>query len=175
MMKRLLNLLRIFYWTVLASPEKYARHLGAKIGKNCFIDTRYWGNEPYLITIGNNVAVTGGVRIHTHGGARVARRQFPNFDVFGKVVIEDWAYIGSCAQIMPGVTIGEGAMVAAGSIVTKSVPPGVVVAGNPARVLCSVEDYIERNQKYNLNSKGMDSKTKKEFLLSLPDERFIKK
>ena len=175
MMKRLLNLLRIFYWTVLASPEKYARHLGAKIGKNCFIDTRYWGNEPYLITIGNNVAVTSGVRIHTHGGARVARRQFPNFDLFGKVIIKDWVYIGSGAQIMPGVTIGEGAMVAAGSIVTKSVPPGVVVAGNPARVLCSVEDYIERNQKYNLNSKGMDSKTKKEFLLSLPDERFIKK
>lgn len=175
MMKRLLNLLRIFYWTVLASPEKYARHLGAQIGKNCFINTRFWPSESYLITIGNNVQITRGVFIHTHGGGNAIRHAFPDFDVFGKVIIKDWVYIGSGAQIMPGVTIGEGAMVAAGSIVTKSVPPGVVVAGNPARVLCSVQDYIERNQKYNLNSKGMDSRTKKEFLLSLPNERFIKK
>ena len=43
------------------------------------------------------------------------------------------------------------------------------------RVLCTVEDYIERNQKYNLNSKYMDSQTKKEFLLRLPDDRFIRK
>ena len=170
-----MSIISSLYWRYIKSPEAYARHLGVNIGRDCFIDTRYWGNEPYLISIGNNVAVTGGVRIHTHGGARVARRQFPNFDVFGKVVIEDWAYIGSCAQIMPGVTIGKGAMVAAGSIVTKSVPPGMVVAGNPAKVICKVEDYIERNSKYNLNSKGMDSKSKKEFLLSLPEEKFIKK
>ena len=170
-----MSIISSLYWRYIKSPEAYARHLGVNIGRDCFIDTRYWGNEPYLISIGNNVAVTGGVRIHTHGGAQVARRQFPNFDVFGKVVIEDWAYIGSCAQIMPGVTIGKGAMVAAGSIVTKSVPPGMVVAGNPAKVICKVEDYIERNSKYNLNSKGMDSKSKKEFLLSLPEEKFIKK
>ena len=50
----------------------------------------------------------------------------PDFDVFGKVVIKDWAYIGAHAQIMPGVTIGEGAMVAAGSVVTKSVPDGIL-------------------------------------------------
>ena len=137
-----MSIISSLYWRYIKSPEAYARHLGVNIGRDCFIDTRYWGNEPYLISIGNNVAVTGGVRIHTHGGARVARRQFPNFDVFGKVVIEDWAYIGSCAQIMPGVTIGKGARVAAGSIVTKSVPPGMVVAGNPAKVICKVEDCI---------------------------------
>lgn len=170
-----MSIISSLYWRYIKSPEAYARHLGVNIGRDCFIDTRYWGNEPYLISIGNNVAVTGGVRIHTHGGARVARRQFPNFDVFGKVVIEDWAYIGSCAQIMPGVTIGKGSMVAAGAIVTKSVPPGMVVAGNPAKIICTVEDYIERNKKYNLNSKGMDSKSKQEFLLNLPEENFIKK
>lgn len=170
-----MSIISSLYWRYIKSPEAYARHLGVNIGRDCFIDTRYWGNEPYLISIGNNVAVTGGVRIHTHGGASVARRQFPNFDVFGKVVIEDWAYIGSCAQIMPGVTIGKGSMVAAGAIVTKSVPPGMVVAGNPAKIICTVEDYIERNKKYNLNSKGMDSKSKQEFLLNLPEENFIKK
>ena len=171
----MMSIISSLYWKYIKSPEAYARHLGVNIGQNCFIDTRHWGSEPYLITIGNNVQVTAGVRIYTHGGAHVVRRKFPNFDMFGKVVIEDWAYIGSCAQIMPGVTIGQGAMVAAGAIVTKSVPAGVVVAGNPAKVICTVEDYVEKNLKYNLNSKGMDSQSKKEFLLSLPDERFIKK
>ena len=171
----MMSIISSLYWKYIKSPEAYARHLGVNIGQNCFIDTRHWGSEPYLITIGDNVQVTAGVRIYTHGGAHVVRRKFPNFDMFGKVVIEDWAYIGSCSLIMPGVTIGQGSMVAAGSIVTKSVPPGMVVAGNPAKVICKVEDYIERNQKYNLNSKGMDSKSKKEFLLSLPEEKFIKK
>lgn len=67
--------------------------------------------------------ITRNVSIHTHGGGNSIRKDHPNFDAFGKVVIEDWAYIGAYSQIMPGVTIGEGALVAAGSIVTKSVPP----------------------------------------------------
>ena len=170
-MKRLSDL----YWRFIASPEAYARHIGVTIGKNCFISTREWSSEPYLVTIGNNVQVTRGVMIHTHGGAHVARRQYPEYDVFGKVVIKDWAYIGANSQIMPGVTIGEGALVAAGSVVTKSVDPYTVVGGNPARFICTVQDYIENNIKYNLNTKSMDSAEKKRHLLSLDEECFIKK
>lgn len=164
-----------FYWRFLKSPSEQAKHLGVTIGSNCFIDTRFWGEEPYLISIGNNACISSGVRLHTHGGAQVARRLYPNFDVFGKIIIEDWVYVGAGAQIMPGVTIGEGSMVAAGSIVTKSVPPGVVVAGVPAKIVCNVEDYINRNLPYNLNSKGLDAFSKKRILLGLPDDKFIKK
>ena len=67
-MKRIWSCITIFYWTIIASPERYARHLGVKIGNNCLIDTRMWSSEPYLITIGNNVQVTEGVSFHTHGG-----------------------------------------------------------------------------------------------------------
>lgn len=56
------------YWHHIASPEKEARHAGMKIGKNCLIATRGWSTEPYLITIGNNVQLTVGCQIHTHGG-----------------------------------------------------------------------------------------------------------
>lgn len=170
-MKRLSDL----YWRFIASPEAYARHIGVTIGKNCFISTREWSSEPYLVTIGNNVQVTRGVMIHTHGGAHVARRQYPEYDVFGKVVIKDWAYIGANSQIMPGVTIGEGALVAAGSVVTKSVDPYTVVGGNPARFISTVQDYIDNNIKYNLNTKSMDSAEKRRHLLSLDEECFIKK
>lgn len=155
-----------FYWRFLVSPIDYARHIGVFVGENSFIATRKWSSEPYLITIGNNVQITSGVAIHTQ-----------DFDVFGKVQIEDWAYIGAYSQIMPGVTIGEGAIVAAGSVVTKSVPPRTVVGGNPARYICTVDEYIQKNLEFNLqiHGKNLSLKEKRKFLLTLPEEKFLKK
>lgn len=98
-----------------------------------------------------------------------------DFDVFGKIEVKDWAYIGAGAQIMPGVTIGQHALVAAGSIVTRSVSDYTVVGGNPARVICKIEDYLRNNLPYNLKCKKMDAHRKREYLLSLPDDRFVKK
>jgi len=109
------------------------------------------------------------------GGGNSIRRDHPDFDVFGKVFIGDWAYIGAGSHIMPGVTVGEGALVAAGSVVTKSVAPHTVVGGNPARLICTTEEYYERNKQYNVGTKGLDHKEKKKRLLSLADECFIKK
>lgn len=76
---------------------------------------------------------------------------------------------------MPGVTIGEGAIIAAGSIVTKSVKPKTVVGGNPAKYICTVDEYLQRNLIYNVGTKQLDTASKKKFLLALPDEKFIKK
>lgn len=92
---------------------------------------------------------------------------YPDFDCFGRVVIEDWAYIGTYSQIMPGVTIGEGALVAAGSIVTKSVAPHTVVGGNPALYICTTEEYYERNKMFDVKSKKMTSKEKKRIITLL--------
>lgn len=167
--------IKTFYWRNIAHPIKYARHIGVTIGKNCLIDTKGWSTEPYLIFVGDNVQITRGVSIHTHGGSHVARKSNPDFDCFGKVVIEDDAYIGACSQIMPGVTIGRGALVAAGSIVTKSVPQYTVVAGNPARIICSVDEYINKNSEFNVNTYRMSPESKKAFLMSLPSDRFIRK
>ena len=103
------------------------------------------------------------------------RKTIPRFDAFGKVTIGDYVYIGSNSLIMPGVTIGDNVLIAAGSVVTKSIPSNVVVGGNPARIVCTIEEYIERNLPYNLNSKGMNAEEKKQMLLQLPEEKFIKK
>ena len=88
--------------------------------------------------------------------------------------IEDWCYIGSESLIMPGVTIGEGALVAAGAVVTKSVPSYMVVGGNLARVLCTVDEYIKKNKKYNTHTKGKTEAEKRKILLELTDDMFIK-
>ncbi len=174
-MKYIINRIKQFYWCCIASPVAYARHIGVNIGENCLINTRYWSSEPYLITIGNHVQVTTKTFFHTHGGGNSVRLNHPNFDVFGKIVIEDWAYIGAQSHIMPGVTIGTGALVAAGSIVTKSVPPHTVVGGNPAKVICTTDEYYEKNKKFDLETAGLSYEEKKSILLSLDDEKFIKK
>ena len=155
---------------------RWAKRLGVKVGEQTTIspDTNF-SSEPYLISIGNHVQITRSVSIYTHGGGNVVRQMIPDFDCFGKVKIEDWRYIGSESLIMPGVTIGEGALVAAGSVVTKAVPPYMVVGGNPARVLCTVDEFIKRNKKYNTHTKGKSEAEKRKILMELTDDIFIKR
>jgi len=84
-------------------------------------------------------------------------------------------YIGNNVMVMPGVTIGDNVLIAAGSVVTKSIPDNCVVGGNPARFICIIEDYIERNKLYNTESKGLNPMEKKSLLLSLSDDKFVRK
>ncbi|WP_437920232.1 hypothetical protein [Sphingobacterium sp. LRF_L2] len=74
---------------------------------------------------------------------------------------------------MPGVTIGDRVLVAAGSVVTNSVPSDSVVGGNPARIICSIDNYIKRNMQYNIDSKGLSIEEKKKILMDLPENKFI--
>lgn len=161
----IVNKIKSFYWKFLASPLAYAKHLGVKYGENVELHTKNWSSEPYLISIGNNVQITDGVCFYTHGGAHVLRAEIPDFDIFGEIVIEDWVYIGAHSLIMPGVTIGTGSLIAAGSVVTKSVPPYSVVGGNPAKFICHIDDYKRKNFIYNVHTKGVSELEKKDFLL----------
>lgn len=167
-----INILKRLYWRFIASPVNYARHIGVNIGENNLIGKNHWSSEPYLISIGTNCQLTD-CKIFTHGGGNVLRDSYPEFDAFGKVTIGDWVYIGSNSLIMPGVTIGDNVLIAAGSVVTKSVPPRTVIAGNPARIICTIEDYYNRNKKWDTQSKHCPNK--KELLLGLPDDKFITK
>ena len=76
---------------------------------------------------------------------------------------------------MAGVIIEDNVLVAAGSVVTKSIPSGYVVGGNPARIICTVDDFIEKNAKYNVHSRNMTEGQKKDLLINLTDNLFIRK
>lgn len=128
-----------------------------------------------MIKVGSHCQITTGVRLLTHGGGHVVRDKIPEFDTFGRVTIGDWVYIGNNSLIMPGVTIADHVLVAAGSVVTKSVPSGVVIGGNPARIICTVEEYLDKNMKYNTGTKSNPSINKRELLLSMDEDKFIKK
>ena len=153
-MKRLKSLYKRWFWSL----ERQARDVGVKMGKENFIASRFWSSEPYLITVGSHCQITAGVKVYTHGGGQVLRNKHPKFDCFGKVIIGDFVYLGNNVLVMPGVEIGDNVLVAAGSVVTKSIPSGCVVAGNPAKYVCSIEEYEQKNLKYNTNSKGMSAK-----------------
>ena len=158
------------------SPLKYAREIGVIVGQGTRIaDHNHWPSEPYLISIGDNCAITDGVKFYTHGGGRLFRNEIPDFDCFGKILIGNNVYIGAGSKIMAGVVIEDDVLVAAGSIVSKSVPSGMVVGGNPAKIICTMEEYKQRNLKYNTHSKLMNSFEKRKFLLGLSDDRFVKK
>lgn len=118
--------MRTFVWSY--GPRRNRRD-GAHIGRNtrishgCMLDVRHG------LSIGNNVSLSPEVMIlgasHDVNGAE--------FDeVAGVVTIEDHVWIGSRAVILTGITLGRGAVVAAGAVVTKSVPPMTIVAGVPA-------------------------------------------
>src|SRR5690606_1089514 len=144
-----------------------------KIGKNCSIGTKNFGSEPYLITIGDHVQITDDVKFFCHGAGWVFRLELPDFDFFGKIVVGNNVYIGNNALIMPGVTIGDNSIIAAGAVVTKSVQSNTIVGGNPARIIGNVSDLKEKLSYYNLNTKRMDSKSKRNFLLNLENDKFI--
>lgn len=175
MVKRLINKVVNSYLRK-TDPVKWAKRLGVKVGEHTVIspDTHF-PSEPYLVAIGNHVQIAPSVSIYTHGGSNCIRKNIPDFDAFGKILIEDWVYIGSNSLIMPGVTIGEGALVAAGSVVTKSVAPRTVVGGNPAKLIGTIDEYASRNIKFNAHTKGLSYNEKKRYLLSLSEDKFIKK
>jgi len=103
--------------------------LGARnvVNFGCLLDGRH-----YAIHTGNDVSIGPEATILTLGHDP----QSPDFATLGgEVVIGDHAWIGYRALVLPGVTIGEGGVVAAGAVVTKDVPPYAIVAGNPARVV----------------------------------------
>lgn len=157
---------------MIYTPERWARSLGVKLGKNNLIGKDHWSSEPYLITIGDNCQLTN-CKIFTHGGGNVVRSKYPDFDCFGKVKIGSWVYIGTNALIMPGVTIGDNVLIAAGSVVTRSIPNGMVVAGNPARIICTVDEYYKKNKRYDIGTKRITREKKKKILMDLPNNKFI--
>ena len=175
MIIRLYKKICILYKRICWSKERQARSAGVILGKNNFIDSIFWSSEPYLITIGDNCQITSGVKLLTHGGGLVLRNKYPDFDIFGKIVIGNYCYLGTNVLIMPGVTIGDNVLVAAGSVVTKSIPSNCVVGGNPARFICTIEEYADKNLKYNTKIKGLNSLSKKDFLERADECVFIRK
>lgn len=117
------------------------RRMGAKVGKNVFVGAEVYidGGHAHLITIEDYVHITARCLLlchqrdltHYRVGDNAAKLGYQT----GKIYIAKGVMIGMNTVIMPGVTIGEGAIVGAGSLVTKDIPSWTIAAGRPARVI----------------------------------------
>lgn len=124
---------------------QYFRAQGAQIGDDCYIIPRSLGTEPYLVKIGNHVSIATDVKFITHdGGPWVFRRDHPDLQVFGPIIIEDNCVIGRDAILFCNTRIGPNSIVGAGSVVISDVPPNTVVMGVPARPFGSLEKYKQK-------------------------------
>lgn len=140
-LRRFVELTRYNNYTI----SEYFRKQGAQVGEDCYIVIRQLGTEPYLVSIGNHVAIAEGTLFHTHdGGTWVFRQEMPDLRVFGPIIIKDNCMIGAHVHLLPGVTVGPNSIVAAGSVVITDVPPNSVVMGVPARAFGSLEKYREK-------------------------------
>jgi maltose O-acetyltransferase len=121
----------------VAGSATAAEHL--TIGDDCFINDGVRFDTAAPITIGDQVAIGHEVLVLTasHGVGPSERRAA--LVTTAPVTIEDGAWLGSRSIVMPGVTIGRGAVVGAGAVVTTSVPPDTLVTGVPARPVKSLE------------------------------------
>lgn len=160
------------------TPENYLRKKGVKIGNGCFISPCHLSaKEGYLVEIGNYCRIAKDTEFFTHGGIYCLQilHEDSNLDYFGKIKIGDYVSIGEGCKIMPGVTIGNNVIIGAGSVVTKSIPDGFMVAGNPIKHIGYTEEWYKKLKEIDLKSGQMGSEEKELFLKSLPDERFVHK
>lgn len=127
------------------------------IGDNCYYHTRDIPTEPYMLSMGNNVRVAANVRFITHDIICMVFNNVPEYIgkygkskyYVGKIEIFDNVMIGAESTILYDVKIGPNAIVAAGSVVTKDVKEGTIVAGNPAKEIGKVENIIKRRNALN--------------------------
>ena len=128
--KRALQLLALYGPGAETLRVRLHRMRGVTVGENVFIgtDVLIETSHPEMVAIGDGVDIGARTMIIAHQQGEEQRDGV-------SVRIEDDAFIGPGAIILPHVTIGRGAVVNAGSVVTKSVPPMTMVRGNPAEVV----------------------------------------
>lgn len=120
--------------------------MGMKVGKNfgrlngVILDPSHC----WLIEIGNNVTLAPRVHILCHDAST---KEYLGYTKIGKVKIGDNVFIGAESVVLPNIAIGNNVVIGANSTVTKDIPDNVVVAGNPAKIICTTEEYIAKQRK----------------------------
>lgn len=150
------------------SPLQFAKIVGVKMGENCEIRTKLFGSEPYLISMGNNVATSGNVQFVTHDGSlHVIRNLYPKLkdvDLIKPIKIGNNVFIGLNVIILPGTIIGDNVVVGAGAITKGILKSNSVYAGVPAKFICSIDEYKLKNENSFIHTKHLNGLHKKNYL-----------
>jgi len=169
---------RHFFGIKDISMIEQAQQDGLRLGKNCDImgECILDPGHCWLISIGDNVTLAPRVHILAHDASTFKELGYTKI---GRVTIGNNVFIGANSTILPGVSIGDQVIVGANSLVSKSVESNKVVSGNPAKEICTYDEYMAK-QKVLLKSRpcydgsytlggGIDEKKKQQMLTDLGD------
>lgn len=160
-------------------PTSFYVKRGMKVGKNFNrqTGTRLDPSNCWLIEIGDDVIMGNKVQLIAHDFSLMHHTGYARF---GRIVIGNRVFIGANTTILMNVHIGNDVVIGAGSLVNKDIPDGVVVAGVPAKVICTTEEYVDRQErmiesspkyeKSDTNYGGKMSKAKQRELLDSLDK-----
>jgi acetyltransferase-like isoleucine patch superfamily enzyme len=162
---RLKNIVNIFL-----SPINRAKKIGVTLGENCIIAKSVdFGSEPYMINIGDNFYSSDNIKFITHDGSvnviRNLYKEYKNADLIHRIKIGNNVFLGVDVVVLPGTIIGNNVIVGAKSVVKGELKSNSVYAGIPAKYICSIDNYIERNLDKFIYTKSYSLSEKKIFLL----------
>lgn len=172
----IIKLLSLFYRSFRKVERivnyRVAIFAGMKVGENSlFVGLQHFGTEPYLIRFGTNCLVTDGVRFITHDGSiqvpLIQRGEdfgnvYSKKSTFGTIKIGNNVFIGVGAIILPNTSIGDNSIIAAGAVVKGVFSSGSVIGGNPGKLICSIDDYLNRNEESIVDLSNFSLSSRKE-------------
>ena len=159
---------------------KYLRKVGVNVGNNCKIyapnKTEIDVQNPYMLTIGNNVKIATGVKILTHDFSWCVTSNIDGYITgsVGKVLIGNNVFIGMDAIITRNVSIGDNVIIGAGSVVTHDCESGYVYAGVPAKKIMSIQDYHKKRKKSQLKDAKLVATEYYKKTGKIPDENILR-
>lgn len=171
---------RIYSSLEAKKKKKYLNGLidkGLQLGNNVFIVSDYFFDPShcFLISIGDDCTIAPNVRLIAHDASTY---KLLGYTKIGKIDIKENCFIGDSTIVLPGIKIGPNSIVGSGSVVTKDVPPNTIVAGNPAKVITTVEKYMHKIEAISQTKKifdedyyieNLDEERRKEIIKSIDD------
>lgn len=142
---------------------------GAKLGKNVnIVGDIHYSSEPYLITVGDNTTISFECALITHDAATRVIRNLPDGNketvIYGTITIGNNCFIGCRTTILPNVKIGNNTIIGACSLVCSDIPDNVVAAGNPCKVICTLDEYRKKHKDDFLYMVSLPPDKKKKYL-----------
>lgn len=152
-----------------STANRWVSYIGVSYGARCkFNKGITFGSEPYLTSIGDDFYCAAGVKFITHDGSvNVLRNiydELTNADIFGRIVIGNNVFIGADVIVLAGSVVGDNVIVGAGSVVKGVLDSNYVYAGTPAKKICTIKEYKEKNQNKIYQTKKLNKKEKRIFL-----------
>lgn len=128
---------------LIEQPFRCDYGFNIEVGDNFYANFNLTILDANKVVIGDNVFIAPNVGLHTSGHPLDARRRNAGLEYAWPITIGHNVWIGAGVNVMPGVRIGDNSVIGAGSVVTRDVPPNVVAAGVPCRVIRSIAELNE--------------------------------